>query len=90
MKIDVDHIAKLSKLSFSGEEKLKMERELSSIIKMVEKLPETNVNLNEADASNIMDLREDIVCPSMPRDELLKNAPEVKAGCIVVPKTVEQ
>lgn len=90
MKINVDHIAKLSKLCFSGEEKIKIEKELSSMINMVEKLPETNVNLNEADASEIMQLREDKVLPSMPRDELLKNAPEVKAGCIVVPKTVEQ
>lgn len=90
MKIDVDHIARLSKLSFSGEEKEKFEKELTSIIDMVENLPETDVSLNEADKNAVMTLREDVERPSMPREELLKNAPEVKAGCIVVPKTVEQ
>ena len=35
-----------------------------------------------------MTLREDVVEPSLPRDEVLKNAPQVAAGCVVVPKTV--
>ena len=35
-----------------------------------------------------MTLREDVVEPSLPRDEVLKNAPQVVAGCVVVPKTV--
>ena len=34
-------------------------------------------------------LREDEVRPSTPRDKLLQNAPQVEAGCVVVPKTLE-
>lgn len=90
MKIDVEHIAHLSKLSFNEEEKAKIEKELDSIIALVENLPEVSGNLNGAEAENAMELREDVVKDSMKREELLKNAPEVKAGCIVVPQTVEQ
>lgn len=90
MKIDVEHIAKLSKLSFEGEKKEKIERELESIIAMVEKLPANEAELNEASTDEIMELREDEIKNSLSRDELLENAPSVKAGCIVVPKTVEQ
>ena len=38
---------------------------------------------------NVMELREDAVVPSYPRDEMLQNVPQAVAGCIVVPKTVE-
>ncbi len=90
MKIDVEHIAHLSKLSFNEEEKAKMEKELGSIIELVENLPDVKGNLNGAEIENRMDLREDEIMPSMKREDLLKNAPEVKAGCLVVPQTVEQ
>ena len=90
MKIDVEHIAHLSKLSFNEEEKAKKEKELGSIIELVENLPDVKGNLNGAEIENRMDLREDEIMPSMKREDLLKNAPEVKAGCLVVPQTVEQ
>lgn len=89
MKIDVDHIAHLSKLQFSPSEKEKIEGELNSIIAMVEKLPDVKGNLNGAEIENAMELREDKVEESLKREDLLKNAPLVKAGCIVVPQTVE-
>ena len=38
----------------------------------------------QKDMQNIIDMVE----PSLPRDEVLKNAPQVAAGCVVVPKTV--
>ena len=41
------------------------------------------------DDTIIMVLREDVVQPSFPRDEMLKNAPETAAGCLMVPKVVE-
>ena len=53
------------------------------------KLPEVDgdVDLNPEDA---MTLREDkAVTDKFRREELLANAPEVQAGCLVVPKTVE-
>ncbi|MEG0895322.1 MAG: Asp-tRNA(Asn)/Glu-tRNA(Gln) amidotransferase subunit GatC [Oscillospiraceae bacterium] len=37
-----------------------------------------------------MELREDVVENKFKRDEILKNAPQIKAGCIVVPKVIEE
>ena len=44
----------------------------------------------ELDADNAMELRKDSLeeC-GISRDEILKNAPKVVAGCVVVPKTVD-
>ncbi len=89
MNIDVKHVAKLARLHFPEESIPKLESEMNSIIQMVENLPELNGNASFLDASHPMQLREDVVRPSLRRDEILKNAPETQSGCIVVPKTVE-
>lgn len=89
MKVDIRHIAKLSRLRIDDNELAKFEKEMENIVQMVEKLPEIDDELN-LDASNPMILRKDkAVTDKYTRDELLKNAPKVKAGCLVVPKTVE-
>ena len=36
-----------------------------------------------------MQLRQDEIRPSLKRDQLLQNAPQTQAGCVVVPKVVE-
>lgn len=89
MKIDIKHIAKLSRLKIEDEKLEKFERDMESIVNMVDRLPEVDgdVDLNPEDA---MTLREDkAVTDKFRREELLANAPEVQAGCLVVPKTVE-
>lgn len=89
MKIDIKHVAKLARLRIEDDRIEKFESEMLSIIDMVENLPEISGDDNGLERSNPMILRKDEVTPSMKRDLLLKNAPEVKSGCIVVPKTVE-
>ena len=89
MKIDIKHIAKLSRLKIEDEKLEKFERDMESIVNMVDRLPEVDgdVDLNPEDA---MTLREDkAVTDKFRPEELLANAPEVQAGCLVVPKTVE-
>ncbi len=88
MNIDIKHIAKLARLKITEEENSKFEKELSDIISMCEKLPEIDGVLN-VDESKVMVLRADDLEPSLHRDEILKNAPQTQAGCVVVPKTVE-
>ncbi|HIW54012.1 MAG TPA: Asp-tRNA(Asn)/Glu-tRNA(Gln) amidotransferase subunit GatC [Candidatus Ruthenibacterium merdigallinarum] len=90
MDFDVKHIAKLAMLQFTDEEAAEFEKEFASIVGMVENLPELESAGTLLDESDTMELREDTVTPSYPRDEMLKNAPHAVAGCIVVPKTVEQ
>ena len=89
MKIEIKHIAKLSRLKIEDEKLEKFEKDMESIVNMVDRLPEVDgdVDLNPEDA---MTLREDkAVTDKFRREELLANAPEVQAGCLVVPKTVE-
>ena len=62
---------------------------MQSIVDMVENLPEINEELT-IDRNNAMKLREDVAeTNKFTRAELMKNAPRVQAGCLVVPKTVE-
>lgn len=88
--INIRHIAKLARLHVDNEEIAKFENEMGNMVKMVENLPEftdTNLPLNVKDA---MKLRADEVKPSIKRDEILKNAPKTEAGCVSVPKIVEE
>lgn len=89
MNIDIKHIAKLARLKIDDEKQAKFEKEMQSIVNMVENLPDINDEL-VLDTENPMTLREDIaVTNKFTRAELMKNAPQVQAGCLVVPKTVE-
>ncbi|MBE6837648.1 MAG: Asp-tRNA(Asn)/Glu-tRNA(Gln) amidotransferase subunit GatC [Ruminococcus sp.] len=89
MNIDIKHIAKLSRLHIEDEKLSKFEADMQNIVDMVEKLPDINEELN-LDESNAMTLREDkAVLNKYTRQELMQNAQSVKAGCLVVPKTVE-
>ena len=89
MNIDIKHIAKLSRLRIEDSELEKFEKEMQNIVDMVEKLPDIDDEL-VLDSANPMRLREDVaVTDKFTRNELLKNAPQVQAGCLVVPKTVE-
>ena len=58
-------------------------------LNMVEKLPDIDEQM-VLDENNPMILRKDeAVTDKYSRQELMANAPQVKAGCLVVPKTVE-
>lgn len=90
MKIDIKHIAKLSRLKIEDEKLEKFERDMETIVNMVDNMPDVDGTLNLLDEENPMTLREDkAVTDKFRREELLANAPEVQAGCLVVPKTVE-
>lgn len=89
MDIDIRHIAKLSRLKISDDEFAKFENEMKGIVDMVNTLPQLGEDL-AIDENNVMQLREDKAeTGKFSRDELFSNAPQVKAGCLVVPKTVE-
>jgi aspartyl-tRNA(Asn)/glutamyl-tRNA(Gln) amidotransferase subunit C len=89
VKINIRHIAKLSRLHIDENEIEKFEKDMQSIVGMVENLPEFKDYSLGLNASDAMVLREDEIMPSMKRSEVLQNAPQSEAGCIVVPKIVE-
>ena len=89
MEIDIKHIAKLAKLSIPDDKVDKFQKEMSGIIDMVEQLPDISLDGALLDPEDTMELREDEVKPSSPRDEMLANAPRTSAGCLLIPKVVD-
>ncbi len=89
MNIDIKHIAKLARLRIEDDQLDKFESDMENIVGMVEKLPDIQDEMT-LDPDNPMILRKDVaVQDKFTRQELMQNAPQVKAGCLVVPKTVE-
>lgn len=89
MNIDIKHIAKLARLRIEDDQLDKFESEMENIVGMVEKLPDIQDEMT-LDPDNPMILRKDVaVQDKFTRQELMQNAPQVKAGCLVVPKIVE-
>lgn len=87
--MDVKRVAKLARLRIPDEKIAKMEADMEDIVRMVENLPDLSSSDALIDVNNTMELRDDVIVPSYPRDEILKNAPKAVAGCIVVPKAVD-
>ena len=90
--IDVDHIAKLARLRFSGAEKKELAEDMVSIINFADSIAAINTEGIEATAhiaplSNVF--REDQAVSAFTRDELLKAAPTTADGYVTVPRVVE-
>lgn len=86
---DVEHIAKLSKLELSLEEKRKFAKQLSNVIDYVEELNEVNTKDAEI-MSQVMALsnvasEDKIESDKLSYYNIQKNAPEFEDGSFVVP-----
>lgn len=89
---EIESLAKLSKLALNDDEKTRLASEMGQIIDFANRLSSLNTDtenptLFTSDIYNVF--REDVVEPSMPAEDILKNAPAADMGCFVVPKTVE-
>lgn len=89
MNIDVKHLASLSRLRISEEEEPKFAVQMQNILTMVENLPALSSTDKLVDPQNPMRCRKDEALPGLKREEILKNAPQVQAGCVVVPKVID-
>ena len=87
----VQRVAKLARIGLSDEESSRMSVELGQIVEYVERLQEVDVTGTAPtdQVTGLVDVwREDVVRPSMPREQLLKNAPAQKDGYIVVKRVL--
>jgi len=87
----VQHVAKLARLSLSRERMEKLAGQLESIIEYVDKIQQPDVTGVEPMAhalpiSNIF--REDVVESSMPVEKVLGNAPDADPPFFKVPKVI--
>jgi aspartyl-tRNA(Asn)/glutamyl-tRNA(Gln) amidotransferase subunit C len=90
---EVEYVAKLAKLQFTFEEMEKFTSQLNQILAYMEKL-------NELDTTNVEPLaqitelqnvlREDIVRPSLPVEDVLANAPVENEKFFKVPKVIHE
>lgn len=87
----IEYLQFLSKLQFSDEEKESFENEFDNIVAFVDEIAKLNlpVDLEKDQPISLNDLREDKPEESMPREDVLSNAPKQKDGCYVTPLVVE-
>ena len=95
MSIDKDtvkHISKLARISLDEKKINNLVKDLSSIMKFIEKLNELNTDKTTPLTSIInasLKPRKDEVKEGKIRDQILKNSPEKNEEFFVVPKVVE-
>lgn len=80
---EVRKVAKLARLALSAEEEEKMRVQLSNILHEVERLQALDLSdvpptLQATDLSSVF--RPDVARPSLPREEILSNAPDKVDG----------
>ncbi len=94
---DVDHVAKLARLSLSEEEKNRYTEQLANILTYIEKLSATKTDHVEP-TTHVLPLsnvwREDVCEPSTPEtlgstEDILANAPEREGPLFKVKKVIE-
>lgn len=90
---DVEKIATLAKLKFTGKEKIKLQNDLNEVLEYIDQLNEIDLekvepleNINEAE--NV--LRKDIPEKSLTTDEALLNAPSKTGKFFKVPKVLDK
>ena len=95
MSIDKDtvkHISKLARISLNEEKINSLSKDLSSIMKFIEKLNELNTDKINPLTSIInasLRTRKDEIKDGKIRDQILKNSPDKNEEFFVVPKVVE-
>jgi len=95
MSIDKDtvkHISKLARISLDEKKINSLSKDLSSIMKFIEKLNELNTDKITPLTSIIiasLKSRDDEVKDGKIRDQILKNSPEKNEEFFVVPKVLE-
>jgi aspartyl-tRNA(Asn)/glutamyl-tRNA(Gln) amidotransferase subunit C len=95
MSIDKDtvkHISKLARISVDEKKINNLSKDLSSIMKFIEKLNELNTDKTTPLTSIIntsLKSRKDEVKDGKIRDQILKNSPEKNEEFFVVPKVID-
>tara|TARA_B100000029_G_scaffold44253_1_gene40884 strand:- start:46 stop:333 length:288 start_codon:yes stop_codon:yes gene_type:complete len=95
MSIDkktLKHISKLARISLDEKKIASLSKDLSSIVKFIEKLNKLNTDQTKPLTSIInasLKSRNDEVKDGKIRDQILKNSPEKNEEFFVVPKVIE-
>jgi len=92
MKISIEHLAQLARLSVSDDEKILFANQIDSILSYMDKLNELDTG-NIEPTSHVISLsnivREDLPKDPLEREEALMNAPDRTDKFYRVPKIIE-
>ena len=92
MKISIEHLAQLARLSVSDDEKTLFANQIDSILSYMDKLNELGTE-NVEPTSHVISLsnivREDLPKDSLEREDALMNAPDRTDRFYRVPKIIE-
>jgi aspartyl-tRNA(Asn)/glutamyl-tRNA(Gln) amidotransferase subunit C len=91
-KDDVEYVARLARMELAEDEKKVLTSQLNSILDHIEKLNELDTEgveptFHVLDVRNVF--RDDEVLPSLPTEEIMKNAPARDGDLFKVPKIIE-
>ena len=87
-RADVEHVAYLARLGLTEEELARLEGQLNHILEQYQILAGLNTEAIPPTAQTIElenILRDDVVIPSLPPEDVLRNAPQREGDFIVVP-----
>ncbi|MCM8833057.1 MAG: Asp-tRNA(Asn)/Glu-tRNA(Gln) amidotransferase subunit GatC [Candidatus Omnitrophica bacterium] len=88
---DVEYLSKLARIELNEQEKNKLEKELEKILEYVSKLNQVKTE-NVIPTYHVLPLknvfREDISEESIPKEEILKNAPDKDENFFKVPRII--
>jgi len=91
VEIDIDHVAKLARLTLTDAERAALATQLGQILEHAARVGEVPADVpptaSPIPRANV--LREDVVEPSLPVDEALRNAPERDGDRFRVPRIAE-
>ena len=89
---EVEHVAKLARLDIGEDEKGTFARQLSAVLTYMDQLKEV-VTAGVEPTTTVLPavnvFRDDVVRPSLPREQALANAPEQSEGFFSVPRILE-
>lgn len=86
---DVEHVMELSRLDFTEEEKQAVKQNLCDIVNYFGVLSTVNTEGVEAVVKPEGTPREDVVKQSIPKEEVVRNAPFHTSSAFIVPRVVE-
>jgi aspartyl-tRNA(Asn)/glutamyl-tRNA(Gln) amidotransferase subunit C len=92
VEIDIEHVAKLARLALTHDEKARLAAQLGQILEHAARVGEVAADDVPPTASPIPRVnvyRDDVVEPSLPVDEALRNAPDRDGDRFRVPRIAE-
>ena len=92
VEIDIAHVARLARLDLSEEELEGYKHQLAVILEHAARVQSLDADPNPENAHPLAlfnMFRDDVVLPSLDRDEVLESAPETSDGYFVVPPAME-